>query len=253
HDLTHLLNIYGYWAVLLFVGIESTGIPFPGETILLVAAIAAGTTHQLSIAWVIVAAASGAILGDNLGFWAGREGGSRRLAPLRALYPLRGTSPETGPVLVPQARRESGLLRALRGSAAGLGRLSGRHQPHGLAAFPALQCRRRPRVSYALRPGRVLPRGHHSPPGRAARHRVPGAGCAPHHCGYPHRAPQRTAPGGRGPARPTGPLFRERETSRGGPFPPFLPRSPAAPCQPCEATGRKHAPHLGGKMSPAGG
>jgi membrane protein DedA with SNARE-associated domain len=77
--LTHLLATYGYLAVLLFVAIESTGIPFPGETMLLVADIAAGTTHQLSIGLVIVAAASGAILGDNLGFWAGREGGYRLL------------------------------------------------------------------------------------------------------------------------------------------------------------------------------
>ena len=77
--LTHLLATYGYLAVLLFVAIESTGIPFPGETILLVAAIAAGTTHQLSIALVIVAGALGAILGDNLGFWVGREGGYRLL------------------------------------------------------------------------------------------------------------------------------------------------------------------------------
>lgn len=78
-DLVHFLTTYGYWAVLLFVAIESTGIPFPGETMLLLAAIAAGTTHQVSIPWVIVAAASGAILGDNLGFWIGREGGFRLL------------------------------------------------------------------------------------------------------------------------------------------------------------------------------
>src|SRR5437870_3551941 len=78
-DLTHLLATYGYLAVLIFVAIESTGIPFPGETMLLVAAIYAGTTHQLSILLVIVAAASGAILGDNLGFWIGREGGYRLL------------------------------------------------------------------------------------------------------------------------------------------------------------------------------
>jgi membrane protein DedA with SNARE-associated domain len=77
--LTHLLVSYGSLAVLLCVAIESTGIPFPGETMLLLAAIAAGTTHQLSIAVVIVAAASGAILGDNLGFWVGREGGYRLL------------------------------------------------------------------------------------------------------------------------------------------------------------------------------
>jgi membrane protein DedA with SNARE-associated domain len=78
-DLLRSLATYGYWAVLLFVAIESTGIPFPGETMLLVAAIFAGTTHQLSIPLVIVAAASGAILGDNLGFWVGREGGFRLL------------------------------------------------------------------------------------------------------------------------------------------------------------------------------
>src|SRR5258708_20757523 len=42
---------------------------------LLVAAIDAGIIHLLSIPLVIVAAASGAILGDNVGFWVGREGG----------------------------------------------------------------------------------------------------------------------------------------------------------------------------------
>lgn len=78
-NLTHLLSTYGYWAVLLFVAIESTGIPFPGETMLLVAAIYAGTTHHLSIPFVIAAAAAGAILGDNAGFWVGREGGYRLL------------------------------------------------------------------------------------------------------------------------------------------------------------------------------
>ena len=85
--LTHLLASYGYLAVLLFVAIESTGIPFPGETMLLVAAIAAGTTHQLSIALVIVAAAIGAILGDNLGFWWDVRG-LPPCVPLRALHPL---------------------------------------------------------------------------------------------------------------------------------------------------------------------
>jgi membrane protein DedA with SNARE-associated domain len=75
----HLLATYGYGAVLLFVAIESIGIPFPGETMLLVAAIDASTTHQLSIGWVIGAAASGAILGDNLGYWIGMTGGAHFL------------------------------------------------------------------------------------------------------------------------------------------------------------------------------
>src|SRR6266516_2606219 len=75
----HFLATYGYWAVLVFIAIESTGIPFPGESMLILAAIYAGTTHNLSIPWVIIAAAAGAILGDNLGFWVGREGGFRLL------------------------------------------------------------------------------------------------------------------------------------------------------------------------------
>ena len=72
-NVMHLIGQYGYGAVALAVGIESVGIPFPGETTLLAAAIYAGTTHHLSIAGVIAAAAIGAIVGDNLGFWIGRE------------------------------------------------------------------------------------------------------------------------------------------------------------------------------------
>src|SRR2546422_5003143 len=77
--LQHYLATYGYLAVFIFVAIESAGIPFPGETMLLIAAIYAGRTHQLSIVVVIVAAASGAIIGDNIGFFVGREGGYRVL------------------------------------------------------------------------------------------------------------------------------------------------------------------------------
>ena len=79
HDLTNLITAYGYLAVLVFVAIESLGIPFPGETMLITAAIYAGTTHRLHIALVIAAAAAGAILGDNVGYWIGREGGYRVL------------------------------------------------------------------------------------------------------------------------------------------------------------------------------
>ena len=79
HDLNNLLATYGYLAVLVFVGIESIGIPFPGETMLVTAAIYAGTTHRLSIVVVIAAAASGAILGDNIGYAIGRAGGYRLL------------------------------------------------------------------------------------------------------------------------------------------------------------------------------
>ncbi len=65
HALTHLLGAYGYWAVLLFVAVESTGIPFPGETMLLAAAIYAGDHPSFHIPLVILAAAAGAILGTT--------------------------------------------------------------------------------------------------------------------------------------------------------------------------------------------
>ena len=78
-DLIHVLATYGYLAVFLFVAIESTGVPIPGETMLLAASVYAGTTHRLDIALIILAAASGAILGDNIGYLLGREGGYRLL------------------------------------------------------------------------------------------------------------------------------------------------------------------------------
>lgn len=69
------LNIIGYPAVALFVMIESSGIPFPGETMLLLASFFAATSRQLQIPIVIACAAFGAIIGDNLGYYAGRTGG----------------------------------------------------------------------------------------------------------------------------------------------------------------------------------
>jgi membrane protein DedA with SNARE-associated domain len=78
-NLDSLLATYGYLAVFVFVGVESIGIPVPGETMLVTAAIYAGTTGRLSIVWVIVASSAGAIVGDNIGYVIGRTGGYRVL------------------------------------------------------------------------------------------------------------------------------------------------------------------------------
>jgi membrane protein DedA with SNARE-associated domain len=75
----YLIGHYGYGAIFVIVMLESAGIPMPGETILVTAAVYAGTKHALDIRWVIAAAAGGAILGDNIGFWVGREFGERLL------------------------------------------------------------------------------------------------------------------------------------------------------------------------------
>src|SRR5579862_3086 len=70
------LAVWGYPAVVLFLMIESSGIPFPGETMLLLASFTAGLPgSHLSIVGVIIAAACGSIMGDNLGYLAGRYGG----------------------------------------------------------------------------------------------------------------------------------------------------------------------------------
>jgi membrane protein DedA with SNARE-associated domain len=78
-EIDHLLSTYGYLAVFLIVGAESVGILLPGETTLSLAAIYAGATGNLNIVGVILAAAAGAIVGDNIGFVIGRSGGYRLL------------------------------------------------------------------------------------------------------------------------------------------------------------------------------
>jgi membrane protein DedA with SNARE-associated domain len=74
-SLIDLITLYGYWAIFGIVLLESAGVPLPGETVLISAAVYAGTTGQMDIGLVIAAAAAGAMLGDNLGFWVGREFG----------------------------------------------------------------------------------------------------------------------------------------------------------------------------------
>ncbi len=70
-----LVQTYGYWAVGGLVALESMGLPVPGETVLIGTAILAGTTHNLNVFVLVGAAAAGAIFGDNIGFWIGREAG----------------------------------------------------------------------------------------------------------------------------------------------------------------------------------
>ncbi|MGH3169370.1 MAG: DedA family protein [Trebonia sp.] len=74
---THLLQSYGYYAVFALIALESLGIPLPGETALIGAALYAGTTHHLNVVVLAVVAAAAAIAGDNAGYWIGRTGGYR--------------------------------------------------------------------------------------------------------------------------------------------------------------------------------
>jgi membrane protein DedA with SNARE-associated domain len=71
---THLLESYGLIILFVLVAIEGAGVPLPGETALITAALLAARGHY-SLVSVIVVAAAGAIAGDNTGYWIGRKGG----------------------------------------------------------------------------------------------------------------------------------------------------------------------------------
>src|SRR5919107_4339843 len=69
-----LIEQYGYLLILFGVMLESTGVPLPGETILLAAGVLAQRGH-LDLGDAIVFGILGAVIGDQIGYWVGREGG----------------------------------------------------------------------------------------------------------------------------------------------------------------------------------
>lgn len=73
-SLAPILDRYGYLAVAGFVLLEDFGIPVPGETILIAAAVYAGA-GRLNVVVVGLLAVAAAIVGDNVGYALGRFGG----------------------------------------------------------------------------------------------------------------------------------------------------------------------------------
>jgi len=74
-SIAHLIHVYGLLVVAGLIGLECVGLPFPGETVLIVASVIAGTKHDLNIASVILTAAGAAIIGRMIGYVIGREYG----------------------------------------------------------------------------------------------------------------------------------------------------------------------------------
>jgi membrane protein DedA with SNARE-associated domain len=72
--MTHFIAHYGLFFLFGIVCLESAGLWLPGETALIAAAVYASEGH-LPIAGVIAVATAGAIIGDNIGYWLGREVG----------------------------------------------------------------------------------------------------------------------------------------------------------------------------------
>ncbi len=75
HSIAHLIHVYGLITVATIVGLECVGIPLPGETALLAAAVYAGTKHDLNIVSVIIVAAGAAIVGRMIGYLIGHSFG----------------------------------------------------------------------------------------------------------------------------------------------------------------------------------
>lgn len=117
---------YGYFGVALLLLLESTGIPLPGETTLIIAALFAGIGH-LNIFGVILVGIAASVIGDNIAFAIGDFGGRKlilrygkyvfitdeKLTSLEAFFKRYGS----GVVLV--ARFIDGL-RQLNGFIAGI-------------------------------------------------------------------------------------------------------------------------------------
>ena len=76
HALEPTLNHYGYLAVVALLFLEDFGVPVPGETTLILAAVYAGA-GRLNIVLVGVLGFLAAVAGDNVGFAIGRFGGRR--------------------------------------------------------------------------------------------------------------------------------------------------------------------------------
>jgi membrane protein DedA with SNARE-associated domain len=86
HALEPTLNHYGYLAVAGLVLLEDFGVPVPGETTLILAAVYAGA-GRLNVVLVGVLAFLAAVAGDNIGFAIGHFGG-RQLVERYGRYVL---------------------------------------------------------------------------------------------------------------------------------------------------------------------
>jgi len=76
-----------YALVALVIGLESLGIPLPGEIVLVSAALLASQHGHINPFVLGACASAGAIIGDSIGYAIGRKGGRPLLAWLGAKFP----------------------------------------------------------------------------------------------------------------------------------------------------------------------
>ncbi len=88
-DVNHLLQTWGYAAIVLFILVEDFGVPSPGETVLIAGAVEAGQGN-LNIFLVALAAFAAAVVGDNIGYAIGHYGGRRLILGIGCRVHLGG-------------------------------------------------------------------------------------------------------------------------------------------------------------------
>ncbi len=119
------IHDYGVAAVFMILTLESLGLPLPGESLLVIAAVLAGR-GDLSFPGLLVAAWAGSVLGDNIGYLIGRMLGHRLILRYGAkigvtaerLHRVEAVFARYGPVTVAFARFFA-VLRQLNGVVAG--------------------------------------------------------------------------------------------------------------------------------------
>ena len=77
---------HGYWAVAALLLAENVGVPFPGETVLLLASFLAYSEHELQLPWIIVVGVVAATVGGEIGFALGRYGGRPLIERYRHVF-----------------------------------------------------------------------------------------------------------------------------------------------------------------------
>ena len=87
-DPASIVDALGYPAAGLGILIESAGVPFPGEALLLAAAAWAATRHH-SLVLVILFAFGGATAGADLGYYLGYKGGRPFVERFGSIFRIR--------------------------------------------------------------------------------------------------------------------------------------------------------------------
>jgi membrane protein YqaA with SNARE-associated domain len=142
-SIAHLIHVYGLLVVAGLIGLECVGLPLPGETVLIVASVIAGTKHDLNIASMILTAAGAAIIGRMIGYVIGREYGYWLLLRYGGYLWITQSRIKLGQYLFLRHGGKIILIAQFLPVLRSIVGILDRSQSHALAAFHANQHHRR--------------------------------------------------------------------------------------------------------------